>query len=440
MFATTDLTVGNPVRQIILFSLPMFIGGLVQQLYVAVDMVIVGRYCGLGTYSAVGATGSLLFFYFGTLFGLTGGAGVVTAQKFGARDEAAMRKAAAGALLIAMGFTVVFSTLFTPLAGPILRAMHIPDDIYLDARTYLAILFGGTFATAFNNTAFSQARAIGDSTTPLIWLCVSAILNVALNILFVAGFGWGVAGVARATVLVSLVSGTGCALTIWHRHPAMRLRLADFRGGGTIILAQLRTGIPMALQFLITAAGVVIRQAATNRLGTEPVAGYSTGERIESFITLPIFMLGLVVATYAAQNYGANRMDRVRDGVRSCMRFLAGYGLFACAAALLFCGPITRLFLGSPPETVTNYVFRYLLVTTPFYIALSTVLVYRNALQGLDYQFVPFAGGVLELIGRGAFAFPLLAWFGYEGVAATNILAWGSAALLDYLYYRKKVR
>ena len=219
MFATTDLTVGNPVRQIILFSLPMFIGGLIQQLYVAVDMVIVGRYCGLGTYSAVGATGSLLFFYFGTLFGLTGGAGVVTAQ-----------------------------------------------------------------------------------------------------------------------------------------------------------------------------------------------------------------------------NYGANRMDRVRDGVRSCMRFLAGYGLFACAAALLFCGPITRLFLGSPPETVTNYVFRYLLVTTPFYIALSTILVYRNALQGLDYQFVPFAGGVLELIGRGAFAFPLLAWFGYEGVAATNILAWGSAALLDYLYYRKKVR
>ena len=232
------------------------------------------------------------------------------------------------------------------------------------------------------------------------------------------------------------MGGRGCALTVWRRRPDMRLDWADFRGGAAIIYAQLRTGIPMALQFLITATGIVVRQAALNQLGTEPMAGYSTGERIESFITLPIFMMGFVIATYAAQNYGANRMDRVRSGIGSCMRFLAGYGIFACVASLLFCGPVTRLFLGAPPEEVTDYVFRYLSVTTPFYLALSAILVYRNALQGLDYQIVPFLGGVLELIGRGAFVFPLLAWLGYEGVAATNALAWISAALLDYLYYR----
>ena len=439
LFRNIDLTVGNPVRQILLFAVPLFIGGFLQNLYGTVDMVIVGRHCGIGPYSAVGSTGSILFFYFGTLIGLTGGAGVVTAQKFGARDEAGVRKAAAGSLLIAAGFTVLFTSLFTPLVGPVLRTMRIPDEIFRDARTYLAIISGGTFAMALNNTAFSQARAVGDSATPLAWLGVSAVLNIALNLLFVAVFKWGVAGVALATVLVGLVSGAGCALTLWRKYPVLRLRAADFRGGGTILHAQLRTGVPMALQFIITAAGCVIRQAATNTLGTDPVAGYATGERIESLITLPIFLMGVVVATYAAQNFGANRMDRVRSGIRSCMRFLAAYGVFACAVALLFCGPVTRLFLGDPSAAVTDYVFRYLLVTTPFYLALSAILVYRNALQGLDHQFVPFAGGVLELVARGAFAFPLLAWFGYEGVAATNILAWTSAGILDYVYFRRVI-
>ena len=439
LFRDIDLTVGNPVRQIILFAVPMFICGLVYQLYTTVDMVIVGRFCGLAPYSAVGATGPLLFFYFGTLMGLTGGSGIVTAQKFGARDWVAMRKSVAGSILIAAGFTVLFSAVFIPLSGLILRAMRIPDEIFHDAHTYLMIIFAGTFSEAFTNTAFAQARAVGDSATPLFWLCISAVLNVVLNIVFVAVFKWGVAGVAAATVLVNLVAGVGCALTVWRRRPDMRLDWADFRGGAAIIYAQLRTGIPMALQFLITATGIVVRQAALNQLGTEPMAGYSTGERIESFITLPIFMMGFVIATYAAQNYGANRMDRVRSGIGSCMRFLAGYGIFACVASLLFCGPVTRLFLGAPPEEVTDYVFRYLSVTTPFYLALSAILVYRNALQGLDYQIVPFLGGVLELIGRGAFVFPLLAWLGYEGVAATNALAWISAALLDYLYYRVKV-
>ena len=436
LFRDIDLTVGNPVRQIILFAVPMFICGLVYQLYTTVDMVIVGRFCGIAPYSAVGATGPLLFFYFGTLMGLTGGSGIVTAQKFGARDWVAMRKSVAVSILIAAGFTVLFSAVFIPLSGPILRTMRIPDEIFRDARTYLTIIFAGTFSSAINNTAFSQARAVGDSATPLFWLCISAVLNVVLNIVFVAVFKWGVAGVAAATVLVNLVAGVGCALTVWRRRPDMRLGWADFRGGAAIIYAQLRTGIPMALQFLITATGIVVRQAALNQLGTEPMAGYSTGERIESFITLPIFMMGFVIATYAAQNYGANRMDRVRSGIGSCMRFLAGYGIFACVASLLFCGPVTRLFLGAPPQEVTDYVFRYLSVTTPFYLALSAILVYRNALQGLDYQIVPFLGGVLELIGRGAFVFPLLAWLGYEGVAATNAVAWISAALLDYLYYR----
>ncbi len=439
-FRNIDLTVGNPVRQILLFSVPLFIGGLLQNLYSTADMIIVGRFCGIGPYSAIGSTGSILFFFFGTLIGLTGGAGVVTAQKFGAHDEAALRKSVAGSLLIAAAFTVVFTVLCVPLVGPILRTMRIPGEIYHDARVYLSIIFGGTFTAALNNTAFSQARAVGDSATPLIWLGVSTVLNIGLNILFVAVFKWGAAGVALATVLVGLVSGVGCASTVWYKYPVLRLQAADFRVDRPILLAQLRTGIPMALQFVITAAGILVRQAATNTLGTDSVAGYATGERIESFITLPIFMTGIVVATYAAQNLGANRMDRVRSGVRSCMRFLAAYGFFACAVALLFCEFITRIFFGNPSAAVTDYVFRYLVVTTPFFLALSMILVYRNALQGLDHQIVPFLGGVLELIGRGAFAFPLLAWFGYEGIAATNILAWVSAAILDYVYYLRVIR
>ena len=440
LFRNIDLTVGNPFRQILLYSLPMLAGGLVQNLYSTADMISVGRYCGVVPYSAIGSTGSILFFYFGLLMGLSGGAGVITAQKFGARDEEAMRKSVAKSLLLAAGFTLLFTAVFTPLAGPILKAMLVPDDLLRDARTYLVILFAGTAAAALNNTAFSQSRAVGDSITPLLCLGASAVLNIVLNLLFVAVFHWGVSGVALATVLVSLSSGVGCSLAIWRKYPAMRLRAKDFRGGGRILLAQMRVGIPMGLQFLITAAGILVRQSATNRLGTEPLAGYATGARIESLITLPLFITGLVCATYAAQNLGAGRMDRVVAGIRACMRALVGYGIVVGAASLLFSVPVTRLFLSSPSEAVTGYVFQYLLVTVPFYVFLSAILVYRNALQGLDRPLVPFLGGVLELVSRGAFAFPFVAWFGFRGVVATDSLAWITAGILDYLYYRHVIR
>lgn len=431
-----NLTEGSPLKQIIRFSVPLLFGGLLQQLYGIVDMAIVGHYCGLGAFSAVGATGPILFFYIGALMGFTGGAGVVTAQKFGAGDEKAVRKSIATSFIVAACFVAVFAGVALPLVGPMLKAMQFPAEIFADAKTYLLCIFGGSIATALYNTVFSQSRAIGDSLTPLVWLCVSTVLNIAFNVLFVAVFKWGVFGVGIATVLVSLISSTGCLLSVRRKYPVMQLRRDDWKIDPAILRAQLRTGVPMSLQFLLTAAGIIVRQAATNTLGADAVGSYAMGEKIESFMTLPIFTLGLAMATYAAQNLGAGKINRLRSGIRSCMRILAAYSLVACAAAVCLYAPITRIFIKDPSAQVLRGVFQYLALTTPFYIALSGILVYRNALQGMDFQTIPFIGGIIELVSRGAFAFPMLYAFGYAGVVSTNVLAWVTTAIFDYAFYR----
>ncbi len=435
-FRNIDLTKGDPLKQILLFWIPLLISGLLQQFYGIVDAAVVGRFCGLSAFSAIGATGSVTFFHLGAIMNVATGAAVITSQRFGAKDRRGVRRSFASSFIVGIGSAILLTAIIIPLVDDILVWMKFPAETHADAGRYLYCIFGGSIATAFYNTVFCQARSIGDSIIPLMWLIVSTIINVILDILFVAYFGWGVVGVGMATIAATIIAAIGGMVTLWQRYPILRLRLKDWSVGRAIILRQLGVGVPMALQSALTASGLAVRQSALNSLGTVVIAAHSAAVKVEVFLNMPIYLIGNVIATYAAQNYGAKLIDRLHDGVRKTALMLYLYSAIATAIAITFYVPLTKIFLSNPSNELLSYIFIYYYSITPFYILLSGLVIYRSVLQGTNHQIVPLIGGFISFSIRSFLAYPLLNRFGYPGVVFTEALNWIAVFALDYIYYR----
>ncbi len=432
---TVDLTKGNPVKQITCFMIPLLISGILQQLYGIVDAAVIGKYCGLDAYAAVGATGPILFAHLGAIWGITTGAAVITAQYFGAKKDSEIKRSYASSYVVGIASGLVMTLLVLPLTGNIVEWMRFPPETCRDAKIYLYCIFGGTVSSALYNTAFCQARSIGDSMTPLLWLIVSTFLNIVLDILFVAVFKWSVLGVGIATFLATTISAIGCIISLHHHHPILRLTRSDWNIGRRIVLNQFVVGVPMAMQFVLTAIGILVRQTATNTLGSVVVAAYSTACKIEGLLCLPLFLIGNAIATYAAQNYGARKFKRLKYGVRASMLGISLYSAIAAAFALYFYESLTRMFLPNPDDFLLSCVYIYLFSSTLFYIALGGLIIYRSTLQGTNHQIVPLIGGFVELACRSLTAFPLLNAYGYVGLVYTEAITWTTTFILDYGYY-----
>lgn len=432
-----DLTEGSPLKQIFLFSIPIIVSNVVFQLYTTADMAIVGRFCGLNAYSAIAATSAIIFLYGGLLSGITNGCAVITSQRIGAKDVAGTKRSIVASIVVSLGFVAAVAPFMIIYAGPLLRIMQIPDSLFHDSRVYLYCIFGGTFISIFTNTAIAQIRAIGDSMTPLIWSSVSTVLNIILNILFVALFNWGVFGVGIATVSVHTIIAVIYFKIGYSKYSLMRITLHElFHPDWKTVKEQIRIGMPMSMQFVFTAIGCVIRQALTNKLGEDAIGAFAIGSNIEALVTLPLYSVATAMATYSAQNYGAAKFERLRRGVCSCVKSMIAYTLLCAAIVLLFYVQWTKIFLKTPSREFLEYVWIYCITTAPYYIFLVGVVIYRNVLQGMGYQFVPFLGGVAELIARGILIFPLMLFWGYWGLSLTNPIAWIFAAVIDYLYYK----
>lgn len=434
--AQNDMTVGNPMKIILGFTLPIFIGNVFQQFYNMADAVIVGKFVGNKALAAVGSTGTIMFLIYGFVVGMTAGFTVLTAQKFGAGDMKGMRKTVAGAGILSFVVGALLTILFMAFMKPLLILMNTPSDIFADAYSYIMIVSGGILAQMLYNLLSSILRALGNSKLPLVFLIISALLNIVLDLEFIVGFGMGAKGAAVATVIAQGVSGILCLFYIIAKIPILHLKREDLYVGSTIYKNQLRIGVPMALQYSITAIGTMMVQSSLNILGSTLVAAYTAAGKIEQVVTQAYVAMGTTMATYAAQNMGAGSVKRIREGFKACTVIGVVYSFVAAGFIMTVGKYMTYLFVSEDVDIIMNSVDIYLKCIGIFFIPLAVVNIYRNGIQGLGYGLLPMMAGVAELIGRGVVAVIAGAKRSYPGVCLAGPAAWVLAGgLLIVMYY-----
>ena len=434
--AQNDMTVGNPMKIILSFTMPIFIGNVFQQFYNMADAVIVGKFVGNKALAAVGSTGTIMFLIYGFVVGMTAGFTVLTAQKFGAGDMTGMRKTVAGAGILSFIIGAILTALFMIFMKPLLILMNTPSDIFSDAYSYIMIVSGGILAQMLYNLLSSVLRALGNSKTPLYFLILSALLNIVLDLVLIVGFKMGAPGAAVATVIAQGTSGVLCLFYIIAKIPVLHLTRDDLHVGGTIYGIQLRIGLPMALQYSITAIGTMMVQSALNILGSTLVAAFTAAGKIEQVVTQAYVAMGTTMATYGAQNMGAGNVSRIRQGFKSCTIIGVVYSFVAATFIMTVGKYMTYLFVLEDVELIMSSVDIYLKCIGIFFIPLAVVNIYRNGIQGLGYGLLPMMAGVAELIGRGVVAVIAAHQKSYTGVCLASPAAWILAGgLLIGMYY-----
>lgn len=432
---TKDLTVGKPFKSILFFTLPIFIGNVFQQLYSMIDAVIVGQTISDEALAGVGATGAISFLIIGFVQGLTAGFAVKTSQLYGAQDEEGIRRSIASSIALSAVLTVAltFVSVFTTM--PLLRLMQTPEDIIGFSYDYIVTIYWGLAASVFYNLASSVLRALGDSKTPLVFLIVAALLNIGFDFLFILGFGTGVEGAGWATVLSQALSAIGCFVYMFVRFPVCRVKAKHFLNKPLFYLQHLAIGVPMALQYSITAIGMMVQQTALNKLGTQVVTAYTAASKVDNLAQQSMSALGTAVATYCGQNYGAGKFHRIRKGVTESMIM----GAVCAVASLVFvvaCAkPLTMLFVKDASEEIISLSKEFLLWQGVFYVALAAIFVYRNALQGIGRSALTMLAGATELLMRSLASIFLAKWFGFTGICFSSPSAWVGADVFLLIAY-----
>lgn len=430
------MTSGNPMKIIFDFTLPIFIGNVFQQFYNMADAVIVGKFVGTKALAAVGSTGTIMFLIYGFVVGMTAGFTVLTAQKFGAGDMPSMRRTVAGASILSLIIGLILTAAFMILMKPWLTLMNTPADIFGDAYAYIMIISGGILAQMLYNLLASILRALGNSRVPLYFLIFSALLNIVLDLVLIIVFHMGAAGAAVATVISQGVSGLLCLVYIVKKVPMLRLGREDWHPSGSLIKTQIGIGIPMALQYSITAVGTMMVQSSLNILGSTLVAAFTAASKIEQVVTQAYVAMGTTMATYGAQNMGAGNVPRIRQGFKASTIIGIVYAFIAAALVMTVGKYMSYLFVSEDVELIMDSVDIYLKCVGTFFIPLAIVNIYRNGIQGLGYGILPMMAGVAELVGRGAVAVIAAGQKSYLGVCLASPAAWVlAAALLIGMYY-----
>lgn len=436
----TDMTMGKPFKMILNFTIPVFIGNIFQQFYSMVDAIIVGKFVGTKGLAAVGATGTITFLILGFLMGLTAGFTVLTSQKFGAGKMEEMRQTVGNAAVLSAIVSAIMTAVSMLGMRTLLVFMHTPADIFDDAYTYIMIICGGIFAQVLYNILASILRALGNSRTPLYFLIISAVLNIILDLVFIIVFHWGAPGAAWATVISQGISGILCLLYIVKYVPELRLKKSDWKLRGNLVKSQISVGIPMGLQFSITAIGTMMVQSALNMLGSYHVAAFTAGNKIENIFTQAYVALGTAMATYNAQNIGAGKLERVRDGFRKANIIGIGYSIITGIVLVTVGKYLSYLFISDNAAEVIPMVDTYLRCVGMFLIPLHFVNVLRNGIQGMGYGILPMMAGVAELAGRGVTAVIAAERMSYFGTCMASPMAWiiASALLIGMYFYVMK--
>ena len=441
------MTTGSPARQIILFSIPLLIGNLFQQFFNMADAFIVGRTLGSDALAAVGCTSGLNFMILGIATGATAGMAIATAQHFGAQDEEAVKRSFAVSIMISLILTVIL-TLFGLIGTRwMLTLLRTPAEIYEGAYRYFIVIMGGTISCMVFNLTSNVLRAVGDSLIPLLFLVIACVLNIILDYTFILGLGMGTEGAGLATILAQFLSGFFCIIYIRKKVPVLRISRHHFKCTAADWRRHLQLGLPMGFQSSIIAIGMVVVQFALNSLGTTEIAAYTAAMKLDNLGILPLMSFGIAMATYVGQNYGANRMHRIRQGIFQCCIISIIFSVFIGIIDILFGDTLSALFLAGDNKAIALS-HEYLIINGICYPILGLLFVFRYSLQGLGYSFVPTVAGIAELVMRSLAAIILTSYVGYTGTCIANPLAWiGSLtpltlAIIPILkkYQKQKVR
>lgn len=436
------MTSGSPTKLIIGFAVPMFLGMLFQQFYNMVDTLIVGQFLGMGPLAGVGATGSLNFLVIGFVMGVCNGFAVPVAQMFGAKRETDLRRYVANSAWLGLLFSVVLTALVVIFCRPILTMLRTPKDIFEYAYLYIVIIFWGIPFTFLYNILAAIIRSLGDSRTPVIFLAASSLLNIVLDLLFIMAFHMGVEGPALATVISQAVSGLICLWYMKKKFEILKMSGEEWKPRGYYMKMLCYMGIPMGLQYSITAIGTLVLQAAVNGFGSATVAGVTAAQKIGGFISCPIEALGGTMAAYSGQNMGAGRMDRVSSGLKAAS--ICGFVISAVllAVVVLTGKQMSLLFLDKPEEQVVDYAYQFMVVSAAGYSLLTLVNTVRFTIQGMGFSVFAITAGVLEMIARSMAGVVLVPLIGYMGICLANVLAWifADAFLIPAFFHcRRKV-
>lgn len=429
---TRDLTKGSPMRLILQFAVPTLLGLLFQQFYNLVDTMIVGKLLGAQALAAVGSTGSINFFVIGFCTGVCSGFAIPVAQRMGAGEPSKMRRYVANAAYLSALFALVLTVATGLGCRAILTLMRTPEDIFAGANAYIFVIFMGIPATFLYNLLAGILRSLGDSRTPVYFLALSSFLNIFLDFALILWARAGVAGAAIATVVSQAISGLACLLYMIKKYPILRMSREERRLDGHSCKVLCAMGIPMGLQYSITAIGSIILQSAVNVLGSTYVAAVAAGVKLYQLLGCPFDAMGATMATYCGQNVGACRLDRLGQGIRSCALLGLGYSVVAFGAMTVFAAPCALLFLNpNEPQLsfLMNLTARYVVTATAFFFPLALVNIVRFSIQGMGYSAFAILAGVLEMIARTGVGMGLVPVFGYSAVCFASPAAWIAADL-----------
>ncbi len=418
------MTEGSPMKLILGFSVPLLFGYLFQQLYNLVDTMIVGQFLGVDALAAVGATGSINFLIIGFCNGVCSGFALPVAHRFGAKDYKTLRKLYANSIWLSVIFAVVMTALTVIFCRPILTLMRTPANIFEYSYQYILIIFIGIPATYLFNLTSGMIRALGNSRAPLIILVISSFLNVILDLVFILNFNMGVAGAAAATVLSQAVSGIICVIYIRKKVEMLQLSKDEWRMEKREMAELFNAGVPMGLQYSITAIGSVILQSAVNTLGSDAVASVTAASKISMFIVCPFDSMGATMATYGGQNAGGYKLERLHKGLGSCIILGAVYSVIGLLIIAAFGPHLLKLFVSGSETGILADAQHFLLINGLFYFPLALVNIVRFMIQGMGFGFFAIIAGVLEMAARTLVGAVFVPIFGYNAACFASPLAW----------------
>lgn len=422
-----DMTNGSPSRHILGFAVPMLFGMLFQQFYNLVDTIIVGKTLGVEALAGVGATGSINFMIIGFCMGVCNGFVIPVAQCFGAKKPADLRKYVFNGYICSIVFAIVLTLASVIFCRKILIVMNTPADIIDHAYNYIVVIFIGIPTVFLYNMVSGVIRSLGDSKTPVVFLVLSSIINVVLDFFLILVCKMGVAGAGWATVTSQLISGLTCLIYMYKKYDILKGDKSERVLDRRFITNLCMNGVPMGLQYSITAIGSTILQAAVNTLGSTYVAAMTAGSKMFNFTCCPFDALGSTMATYAGQNVGAAKIKRLGQGVRSAMIIGSVYSVLSLIALYFTTDYIALLFVNASETTIIALTRQFILASACFYIPLTGVNVVRFCIQGMGFSVFAISAGILEMIGRAFAAIILIPNIGFIGACLASPIAWIAA-------------
>lgn len=427
---TLDMTRGKPLSLILSFALPILLGNCFQLVYGTVDTMVAGYFLGEGAIAAIGATGVIFSLIMTFSWGLNGGYCISLSRAFGSGDRALFKKCAAAMLTLNLIVTIILTAASLLLIEPAMRLLKTPDEIFSEALSYITVVIAGLFATVAYNMASGFMNSVGNSRTPLFFLIFSSLLNVALDVLFVVVLSCGIWGCAVATVIAQAISAVLGMSYIARHYKELLPQKKDFAFDKDVFAELGAQGLSMALMHSVVGLGTVALQRAINLLGTEFVAAHAASRRLFDLLMVPMSTLAIANSTFTSQNYGAGKLERVREANKKLILIELAWSIFSLAFSFALGKPLARALTGSQSPAIIENAALYLRFSTLFFFPLGVLFVLRYSMQALGHKALPVISSAIELSLKFVFAFAVVPSLGYWGVIMTEPVTWVLCALL----------